>query len=84
MGPVAITATFNSKSSSVLQAEGGPRMDAGIKAREAALLPMYRQVAVAFAEMHDTPVRMAAKGTLRGIVPWSQARPFFAARLKRR
>ena len=42
------------------------------------------QVAVAFAEMHDTPVRMVAKGVLNGIVPWQQARTFLAARLKRR
>lgn len=34
--------------------------------------------------MHDGPVRMLAKGTLRGIVPWRQARAFFAARLRRR
>ena len=42
------------------------------------------QMAVAFAEMHDTPVRMVAKGVLHGIVPWSEARPFLAARLRRR
>jgi acetyl-CoA carboxylase/biotin carboxylase 1 len=42
------------------------------------------QVAVAFAEMHDTPVRMVAKGVLHGIVPWAKARPFLATRLRRR
>ena len=45
---------------------------------------MALQVAIAFAEMHDTPVRMLAKGVLHGIVPWSRARPFLATRLKRR
>lgn len=59
-------------------------MEGSIRAREAALLPMYRQVATAFAQMHDSPVRMVAKGVLRGIVPWQQARPFLAARLRRR
>ena len=39
---------------------------------------------MAFAEMHDTPVRMVAKGVLHGIVPWARARPFLALRLKRR
>lgn len=34
--------------------------------------------------MHDGPVRMLSKGVLRGIVPWQQARAFFAARLRRR
>ena len=42
------------------------------------------QVSVAFAEMHDTPTRMVAKGVLHGIVPWSRARHFLALRLKRR
>ena len=45
---------------------------------------MRSQVAVAFAEMHDTPVRMVAKGVLHGIVPWAQARLFLATRLRRR
>ena len=42
------------------------------------------QMAVAFAEMHDTPTRMVAKGVLHGIVPWNCARPFLAIRLRRR
>ncbi|KAK9790754.1 hypothetical protein WJX73_002279 [Symbiochloris irregularis] len=63
---------------------GGSQDVAAIKQREAALLPIYRQVAVAFAEMHDTPIRMVAKGVLHGIVPWSRARPFLAIRLRRR
>ena len=41
-------------------------------------------MAVAFAEMHDTPTRMVAKGVLQGIVPWACARPFLAIRLRRR
>jgi acetyl-CoA carboxylase/biotin carboxylase 1 len=34
--------------------------------------------------MHDTPVRMLAKGVIRSIVPLSRARRFFTARLRRR
>ena len=67
-----------------VQAEGGPAMDSSLQSREQALLPVYRQMATAFAEMHDSPVRMVAKGVLRGIVPWQQARPFLTARLRRR
>jgi acetyl-CoA carboxylase/biotin carboxylase 1 len=52
------------------------------RAREAALLPVYHQIALAFAEMHDTPVRMVSKGVLRGIVPWERARAFFSHRLR--
>jgi acetyl-CoA carboxylase/biotin carboxylase 1 len=55
-----------------------------IRAREKLLLPVYTQVACSFADMHDTPHRMYAKGVLQGIVPWREARGFFAARLKRR
>lgn len=55
-----------------------------VRAREQALLPVYRQMATTFAQMHDSPVRMVAKGVLRGIVPWHQARPFLSARLRRR
>lgn len=42
------------------------------------------QVARAFADMHDTPVRMLAKGVIEGVVPWAGARAFFARRLRRR
>ncbi len=59
-------------------------MEMAVRAREQALLPVYRQMATAFAQMHDSPVRMVAKGVLRGIVPWHQARPFLTARLRRR
>ena len=59
-------------------------MEGSIKAREQLLLPVYRQVAVSFAQMHDSPVRMVAKGVVRGVVPWQQARPFLAHRLCRR
>jgi acetyl-CoA carboxylase/biotin carboxylase 1 len=34
--------------------------------------------------MHDTPARMYAKGTLKGVVPWRDARAFFSTRLQRR
>ena len=46
--------------------------------------PLHPQAARAFADMHDTPVRMLAKGVIRGIVPWAQSRRFFATRLRRR
>lgn len=37
-------------------------------------MPAYQQVARQFADMHDTPARMVAKGVLRGVVPWRQVR----------
>ena len=47
-------------------------------------MPAYQQVAVAFAGMHDTPVRMIAKGVVKDIVPWEDARRVLATRLRRR
>eukprot|EP00899_Mesostigma_viride_P017896 jgi/Mesvir1/26107/Mv06825-RA.1 len=47
-------------------------------------LPSYHRVALHFAELHDTPVRMKAKGVITGIVPWASAREFFYWRLRRR
>jgi acetyl-CoA carboxylase/biotin carboxylase 1 len=41
-------------------------------------------VAVQFADLHDTPGRMAAVGVIRRAVPWAEARSFFYWRLRRR
>jgi acetyl-CoA carboxylase/biotin carboxylase 1 len=60
------------------------KSDPAIKARVQQLLPAYQQMALRFADMHDTPQRMLAKGVLQGVVPWREARRFFAMRLKRR
>ncbi len=57
---------------------------ADIKAREKLLSPVYHQVATAFADLHDTPGRMTAKGVVRRIVSWEQSRVFFYWRLRRR
>ena len=37
-----------------------------------------------FADLHDTPGRMQAKGVIRSQVPWAQSRSFFYWRLKRK
>ncbi|KAG2445384.1 hypothetical protein HXX76_000006 [Chlamydomonas incerta] len=66
------------------RASGAPASDPAVRARERELLPTYGRIARAFADMHDTPVRMAAKGVLTAIVPWAGARAFFATRLRRR
>ncbi|KAG2485379.1 hypothetical protein HYH03_015868 [Edaphochlamys debaryana] len=69
---------------SAARARGAPPSDPAVRARERALLPTYSRIARAFADLHDTPVRMAAKGVLAAIVPWPAARAFFATRLRRR
>jgi hypothetical protein len=40
------------------KATGGAVAEATIKAREKELLPAYQQMALRFADMHDTPQRM--------------------------
>lgn len=55
-----------------------------IKAREKQLLPVYTQIATKFAELHDTSLRMAAKGVIKQVVDWVESRGFFYRRLRRR
>ncbi|KJE96308.1 acetyl coenzyme A carboxylase alpha [Capsaspora owczarzaki ATCC 30864] len=52
--------------------------------REAELLPVYHQVAITFADLHDTPGRMKAKGTISEVLQWRSARKFLYWRLRRR
>ncbi|RKP07619.1 ClpP/crotonase-like domain-containing protein [Thamnocephalis sphaerospora] len=59
-------------------------LKAQLDARERELQPVYRQVALQFADLHDTPGRMHAKGAIRKVLCWRDARRFFHARLRRR
>ncbi|GAB4839534.1 acetyl-coenzyme-A carboxylase [Ancistrocladus abbreviatus] len=55
-----------------------------IKAREKQLLPVYIQIATKFAELHDTSLRMAAKGVIKDVVDWANSRSFLYNRVFRR
>lgn len=55
-----------------------------IKAREKLLLPVYTQIATKFAELHDTSLRMAAKGAIKEVLDWRNSRSFLYKRLYRR
>lgn len=55
-----------------------------VKKRERAIFGVYQQIAVHFADLHDTPGRMQAKGVIRRQVDWRDSRRFFFWRLKRR
>ncbi|XP_058085333.1 acetyl-CoA carboxylase 1-like isoform X2 [Magnolia sinica] len=55
-----------------------------IRSREKQLLPVYTQIATRFAELHDTSLRMAAKGVIREVIDWGRSRSFFYKRLHRR
>jgi acetyl-CoA carboxylase/biotin carboxylase 1 len=52
--------------------------------RERMLLGVYQQVAVHFADLHDTPGRMKRKGVIRRQVNWAESRVYFYWRLRRR
>lgn len=54
-----------------------------IQERQELLMPMYHQVAITFADLHDTPVRMQEKGVIQGVVPWAQSRKTLYWRLRR-
>merc|ERR1719409_80996 len=60
--------------------EGSPEA----KEREKELLPVYNQMAVHFASLHDTPGVMREKGVISAVVPWAQSRTFFYKALRER
>lgn len=59
------------------------RLENKIAEREKYLNPMYHQVAVHFADLHDTPERMLEKGCIYDIVPWRRSRKILYWRMKR-
>lgn len=67
-----------------LSAEDHALISAKLVARERALLPIYAQISVQFADLHDRTGRMLAKGVIRKELQWRHARRFFFWRLRRR
>ncbi|EPY36584.1 acetyl-CoA carboxylase [Strigomonas culicis] len=51
---------------------------------EGDLLPRFRDVAVKFADLHDTHVRMKAVGVVRDVIPWKNSRRIFYDKLTRK
>ena len=54
------------------------------EAKKKSMMPMFKQLAVHFAGLHDTPGVMLQKKAIRDIVPWQSSREFFARRLRAR
>ncbi|KAF2663295.1 putative acetyl-CoA carboxylase [Microthyrium microscopicum] len=67
-----------------LSADDMTKLKREITKREQLLLPVYTQIALQYADLHDRAGRMQAKGTIRAALRWSQARKFFYQRLRRR
>lgn len=57
---------------------------AQLNEREKLLLPVYQQISVQFADLHDRVGRMEAKGTIRKALQWRDSRRFFFWRIRRR
>jgi len=55
-----------------------------MEAREKELLPIYHQIAVQFADLHDTAGRMKEKGVIREELHWKESRKYLYWRLRRR
>lgn len=52
--------------------------------REQLLLPVYSQISLQFADLHDRAGRMKAKNVIRDSLRWREARRFFYWRVRRR
>jgi len=59
-------------------------IQAQIQQRERLLLPIYSQIAVHFADLHDTPGRMEEVRVIERVVKWQESRSFFYWRLRRK
>lgn len=64
-------------------AEDKKRIEKELRERESLLMGMYHQTALAFADLHDTPMRMLEKGCICDIIPWQRSRYLFYWRLRR-
>ncbi|KAK9457220.1 acetyl-CoA carboxylase [Dipodascopsis uninucleata] len=67
-----------------LEPELASELKAKLAERESQLMPVYRQISLQFADLHDRAGRMKAKGAIREVLQWRNARRFLFWRLKRR
>ena len=67
-----------------LSAEEHQKASVELAQREKELLPIYHQITLQFADLHDRSGRMLEKGTIRKEIEWINSRKFFFWRLRRR
>ena len=58
------------------------QLETQLREREMQLMPMYHQVALYFADLHDKPARMLEKGAICDIIPWARSRYLLFWRLR--
>merc|ERR1719380_502701 len=81
---IALDAELASAEEAMVAEDEVSSIKSSIAAREAQLMPLYVQISHEFADLHDRPGRMLAKGVIREIVPWKRAREYFFWRVRRR
>ncbi|KAH3903567.1 acetyl-CoA carboxylase ACC1 SCDLUD_001209 [Saccharomycodes ludwigii] len=69
---------------SSLNAEEHKTISTALAQREKWLLPIYHQITVQFADLHDRSDRMLAKHVIREALKWTNARRYFFWRLRRK
>ena len=67
-----------------LSAEKQSDLKVKLTERETLLLPIYSQISLQFADLHDRAGRMKAKNVIRQPLQWKNARRYFYWRLRRR
>jgi acetyl-CoA carboxylase/biotin carboxylase 1 len=67
-----------------LSADQKAEVQKQLEVREQELLPIYQQMAIQFADLHDRTGRMVAKGVIRKPLEWRRARHYFYWRVRRR
>lgn len=67
-----------------LSAEESSNIKVKLAEREKLVMPIYQQISVQFADLHDRAGRMKAKETIRQILEWRNARRYFFWRIRRR
>ncbi|OAA55536.1 acetyl-carboxylase [Niveomyces insectorum RCEF 264] len=80
----ALKKKFVAATNSGASAEAMDQIKEELSVREQQLLPIYQQLAIQFADLHDRAGRMKAKGTIRDVLVWRHARRFFYWRVRRR
>jgi len=81
---ISLDAELASAESAMVAEDEVATIKSQIAKREAQLMPLYVQISHEFADLHDRPGRMKAKGVIRDIVPWERAREYFFWRVRRR
>ncbi|CAD5117425.1 DgyrCDS6195 [Dimorphilus gyrociliatus] len=54
-----------------------------LRERESLIAPVYHQIAIAFADLHDTAGRMQEKGVINDVLTWKTSRKYLYWRLRR-